>query len=116
MAIGLQLSSSPIACPEALFPLRVQLPATFRKALPSIDVGDPIAQSAVLGIRHENVTLQPDHTLRFLEDPGAEIPVFGARILDVDIGAAVATEEAEHGLGRFIELERAVDLELGASG
>ena len=94
----------------------MHFPARLGKLLPSIDVGEPHARPAVLGILDENVPIQSQKRgPRFLQESGAEF-LFGLGILQVHVGAAITAEEAREFLGGFVAFQRPADLEVRAVG
>lgn len=59
--------------------------------------------------------VQPEHPVGFFKKSSANF-FFRIRILEVDISAAVFTEEAGESLGSFVAFEGAFDFEFCAGG
>ena len=85
------------------------------RLLPRNDVRGPQTRAAVLGVRHEDVMVHAKYTVRFLEKSNGETSDL-VRVLIVNIGAAVAAEEAGHSLRCVVDLKGSVDVEFRTGG
>ena len=103
-----------------VFPTGFQFLAHIVIFLPSNQIRDPIPQPPVPRILDKNMLIQPRDLptttiTTTLNQSRADFPDL-VLVLQVDMGAAVAAEEAGEVLGRFVFLNGSLDVDVGAFG